>query len=201
MPFLARAEVAKNLGIEAGKRRQVQQQVTKLETDLEQMQQIITESERVLEGLQEAMENETVNEAHVERLIQQELPSGAWDTVLAVLYLILLMIVAVLGHAIRKAQGTIKQQIDLEEEELGNTIPRPEEARRSWSRILKTTQCGMDKDTPETADIFTRDRSRWCVTDDMCGSVPPVEYHTLGCVEACNRSIFFNLDEKVGAVC
>ncbi len=150
----ARAEVAKNLGIEASKRRQVQQKVEKLETDLERMQRIITGNERVIEELQETMENETVNEAHVERLIQQELPSGVWDTVLAVLYLILLAIVVILGQTIRRAQGTIKQQIDLEEEELGNTLPRPGRTRRNWSWILRPTQCGMD--TAETATANNR---------------------------------------------
>ncbi len=140
----ARAEVAKNLGIEAGKRQQVQQRVIELEADLERLHRIITENEQVIENLQETMENETVNEAHVERLIQQELPSGAWDTILAVLYLILLMIVVILGQAIRRAQGTIKQQIELEEKELGNTLPRPQESKRRWSWILRPAQNEMN---------------------------------------------------------
>ncbi len=159
----ARAEVAKNLGIEAGKRRQVQQKVTKLEADLEQMQRIITENEQVIEGLQETMENETVNEAHVERLIQQELPSGAWDTILTVLYLILLMIVVILGQVIRKAQGTIKQQIDLEEEELGNTLPRPQETKRRWSWIPRPAQSGTNVTTEPVEDSPERQAQEFII--------------------------------------
>ncbi len=133
----ARTEMTRDLKKEAEKRHQVQQQVKQLEMDVGHIQQLITENKEVIKELQEIMVNETISEEHVEQLIQEELPSEAWEAMLTILYIVLMIAVILLGHKIKEAQGTIKEQINQEEEELGYTTRRSQETPENQTETQK----------------------------------------------------------------